>query len=305
LNYAESVLSTPDISASRLRTFLAVADTGSVRAAAARLHVTEPAVSTAIGQLSRQLGAELFTREGRGLRITPAGEVYADYCRTITGLFSEAYAAVSSAEAGPLRIGAVATASEVVLPPVLGTFRRRYPHVDLSLVVAPRDQLFDHLRHHEVDLVIGGRPPHGAGFLLQATRENSLVVVGAPGTSTDLARTTWLMRSRGSGLLAATLGLLDQLELDPPRLTLGTHGAVVASARAGLGITLVHADAVGEDLDRGALVQLDVPGTPLNRPWVVATTRTTVPGCRLFVDHLTDGKVMRDDVFHPGNRPTG
>lgn len=295
----------PDVSASRLRTFLAVADTGSVRAAAARLHVTEPAVSTSIGQLSRQLGVELFAREGRGLRITPAGEVYADYCRTISGLFQEAHAAVMSAEEGPLRIGAVATASEVVLPPVLGTFRRRYPYVALGLTVAPRDQLFDHLRHHEVDLVIGGRPPHGAGFQLRATRENSLVVVGAPETSTDLARTTWLMRGRGSGLLAATEGLLDQLELDPPRLTLGTHGAVVASARAGLGITLLHADAVADDLDRGSLVRLDVPGTPLHRPWVVATTPTTVPSSRLFVDHLTDATVMGPDVFHPVNRPTG
>ena len=87
-----------DISSSRLRTFLTVVRTGSVRAAAAELHVTEPAVSTAIGQLARQLGAELFTREGRGLRITPAGEVYADYCRTINGLFEQAQTAVQSAE---------------------------------------------------------------------------------------------------------------------------------------------------------------------------------------------------------------
>jgi DNA-binding transcriptional LysR family regulator len=288
-----------------MRTFLAVVRTGSVRAAAAELRVTEPAVSTAVGQLSRQLGADLFVREGRGLRITQAGEVFADYCRTITGLYDEARAAVRSAEEGPLRIGAVATASEVVLPPVLGEFRRRHPHVDLSLTVAPRDQLFAHLRHHEVDLVIGGRPPRGSGLRLRATRDNVLVVVGAPGTDHDPARATWLMRGRGSGLLATTVSLLERLGLDPPRLTLGTHGAVVASARAGLGMTLVHADAVADDVERGTLERIDVPTTPMRRPWVVATTRTTVPAARLFLAHLTDTEVMGQAAFHPANRPAG
>ena len=257
----------PDISASRLRTFLAVVRTGSVRAAAAELHVTEPAVSTAIGQLARQLGAELFTREGRGLRITSAGEV--------------------------------------VLPPVLAGFRRRFPHIVLGVTIAPRDELFDHLRHHEVDVVIGGRPPHGSNLRLRASRENTLVVVGAPGVSDDLARTTWLMRGRGSGLLDTTLGLLNRLDLDPPQLTLGTHGAVVASARAGLGITLVHADAVADDLARGSLVTLDVPRTPMRRPWVVASTDSPVPSARLLIAHLTDAAVMGSGVFHPVNRPAG
>ena len=295
----------PDISPARMRTFLAVVSTGSVRAAATELHVTEPAVSTAIGQLGRLLGAELFRREGRGLRVTPAGEVYAGYCRSIVGLSEQAHAAVQSAEEGRLRLGAVATASEVVLPPALGTFRRRHPKVELSLTVAPRDQLFDHLRHHEVDLVLGGRPPHGSGFVLRATRSNSLIVVGAPGVGTDLAQATWLMRSRGSGLRDTTVGLLNRLELDPPQLTLGTHGAVVASVRAGLGITLVHADAVAEDLARGELVQLDVPRTPMERPWVVATARRAPPAAELFIAHLSDRTLMGSSAFHPANRPAG
>ena len=288
-----------------MRTFLAVVDTGSVRAAAVELHVSEPAVSTSLGQLRRVLGVDLVRREGRGLRLTPAGEVYAGYCRTIMGLLDQAYAAVQTAEEGRLRLGAVATASEVVLPPALAEFRRRHPKLELSLTVAPRDQLFDHLRHHEVDLVLGGRPPRGSGFALRATRANTLIVVGAPGVVADLARTTWLMRSHGSGLRDTTLGLLNRLELDPPQLTLGTHGAVVASARSGLGVTLVHADAVADDLARGALVQLDVPRTPMARPWAVATARLAPSTADLFVEHLTDQQVMGTSAFHPVNRSPG
>ncbi|MGY2876078.1 LysR family transcriptional regulator, low CO2-responsive transcriptional regulator [Marmoricola sp. URHA0025 HA25] len=295
----------PEVSPSRMRTFLAVASTGSVRSAAAELHVTEPAVSTSLGQLRKVLGVDLVRREGRGLRLTAAGEVYADYCRTVMGLLEQAYAAVQSAEEGRLRLGAVATASEVVLPPALAAFRELHPRVELSLTVAPRDQLFDHLRHHEVDLVLGGRPPHGAGFALRATRPNTLIVVGAPGVRPDVAHTTWLMRSRGSGLRDTTLGLLNRLELDPPQLTLGTHGAVVASARSGLGITLVHHDAVADDLARGDLVQLDVPRTPMARPWVVATAAVAPSTTELFISHLTDQGVMGPSAFHPVDRPTG
>ena len=89
----------PDVSQSRMRTFLAVADTGSVRAAAASLHVTEPAVSTALGQLRRVLGVDLVRREGRGVRLTAAGEVYAGYCRTIMGLLEQAYALAPTSSA--------------------------------------------------------------------------------------------------------------------------------------------------------------------------------------------------------------
>ncbi|MGH7187170.1 MAG: helix-turn-helix domain-containing protein, partial [Pseudomonadota bacterium] len=60
----------------QLRTFLAVASTGSVRAAAQRLVVTQPAVSAALATLQREVGTALVTREGRGLRLTPSGVAF-------------------------------------------------------------------------------------------------------------------------------------------------------------------------------------------------------------------------------------
>lgn len=291
---------------SRLRTFLAVVRTGSVRAAAAELHVTEPAVSAALTQLSRQLGAELFVRDGRGLRITAAGEVYADYARSVLGMLTEASHAVRSVEHGRLRIGAVATASEVVLPDALGTFGPTYPDLMLEVTVAPRDELFGRLRHREIDLALGGRPPSGSGFALRAVRDNTLVLVAAPSVAATahLGTTQWLLRGLGSGLRQTTLGLFEQLGIDPPTLTLGTHGAVVASARAGLGVTLVHADAVASDLSRGDLAEVPSTVTPMNRPWIVATNERGAPQATLFVQHLLSS-AMGDRAFHPAVRPRG
>ncbi|WP_232784568.1 LysR family transcriptional regulator [Carbonactinospora thermoautotrophica] len=79
--------------AARLRAFVAVAETGSVRAAAQRLVVTESAVSAAIAALTREVGVPLVEREGRGLRLTLSGRTFADYARTILGLHEEALSA--------------------------------------------------------------------------------------------------------------------------------------------------------------------------------------------------------------------
>ena len=289
----------------RMRTFLTVVDHGSVRAAAAVLHVTEPAVSAAVAALDRHLGTSLLAKEGRGVRVTDAGLVYAGYCRRILGLVEESESAVRSADRGRLRIGAVATASENVIPPLLASFHRRYPEVDLTLSVRPRDDLFAELGDHRTDLVIAGRPPRGSGLRSRARRGNRLIVVGAPGTAGDPLTATWLLRGPGSGTRDTTLGLLTQLDASPHVLTLGTHGAVVAAAREGLGVTLVHEDAVRPDLERGVLVQLPVPRTPVDRPWHVATTDSPSPSVELFLAHITSVDDVGGEAFHLLNRPQG
>ena len=288
-----------------MRTFLAVVEQGSVRAAAARLHVTEPAVSTAVAQLERHLGAELLAKEGRGVRVTESGLIYAGYCRRVLGLLEEAAAAVHTAERGRLRIGAVATASENVLPGLLASFHREHPDVELSLSVRPRDDLFAELAHHESDLVLAGRPPRGGGFASRASRPNKLLLVGAPDRTWDPITATWLLRGPGSGIRDTTLALLNQLDAVPPTLTLGTHGAVVAAAREGLGVTLVHEDAVAHALADGTLAQVACRRTPLDRPWHLTITEAPTRSVGLFLQHVTDPERVGGAAFHLHNRPAG
>ncbi|MGY1946517.1 LysR family transcriptional regulator [Nocardia asiatica] len=285
------------VSAARMETFLAVARHGSIRRAAAQLHITEAAVSAAVAHVEKQLGAKLVAKAGRGIALTEAGRVYAEYCRGILGLMNEAQAAVRRAETGRLRIGVVATAGEYVLLRPLASFRRRFPDIELSLSVHPRDALFLELQHHETDLVIAGRPPRDTGLVVRARRPSRLVVVGLP--ELDPLHTTWLLRGRGSGTREATLGLLDRLRIEPPTLTLGSHGAVLAAAREGLGVTLIHSDAISQDLENGVLRVLQVEGTPLDRPWHAVTTRTPTPTTRLFLTHLLDSAEVGSAAFHP------
>jgi LysR family transcriptional regulator, low CO2-responsive transcriptional regulator len=275
----------------RLRAFVAVADAGSVHAAAARLMVTDSAVSAAVAALIREVGVPLLERQGRGLRLTSAGRIYAGHVRTILGLHDEALAAArgdADPEHGRVRVAAVTTAAEHVLPPVLASFRQRHPGVDLALDVGPSDHVWGLLAGWRADLVIAGRPPRSLDVAVRAVRRNSLVVVGAPGTAgaPDALRATWLMREPGSGTRATCEALLAALDADPRTLTLGSNGAVVAGAVAGLGVTLMSRDAVRAPLAAGDLVELAVPHTPMIRPWH-AVTRPRVPAAAgLLVAHL-------------------
>jgi DNA-binding transcriptional LysR family regulator len=290
---------------SRLQTFLAVVELGSVRAASEALHVTPPAVSAAVAALEDDLGTPLLAKAGRGILPTDAGRTFAGYCRTLLGTLEEARSAVQEADRSRLRLGAVATASEVVLPGLLASFARRYPRVQFSLTVLPRDDLFAAARHHEVDLVLAGRPPRGTGLVSRARRPNRLIVVGRPGHPQPAAASTWLLRGPGSGTREAALGLLAEIEAQPPTLTLGTHGACVAAAREGLGLTLVHEDAVQRDLATGDLVTIAVPRTPLDRPWHLVTSRQSTPSASLFVAHVGDPAAVGAEAFHLGHRPSG
>jgi LysR family transcriptional regulator, low CO2-responsive transcriptional regulator len=267
----------------RLTTFLAVYDAGSVRAAAEALVVTPPAISAAVSALEAALGTALFAKSGRGITPTAAGHTFATYARSLVGLLGEAAGAVRDAERGQLRIGAVATASEYVLPPLIAGFVTTYPQVDLSLSVMPRDELFARAQQHEVDLVVAGRPPRGSGLKTRATRENRLIVVGRPGL--DPSSSTWLLTAQGSGTRTTTLELLAALDVTPNQLTLGTSGAAIAGAREGLGVTLVHEQAVANLLAAGALTTYDVSGTPLERPWHLSTSDSPSPTTLLFLMH--------------------
>lgn len=281
----------------RLRAFVALADRGSVRGAAAALVVTESTVSAAVRALADEVGVALLEREGRGVRLTPAGARYADYARRILGLLDEATTAArgeADPEHGHIRLGAVTTAGEHLLPALLASFRARHPHVGVGVDVSPSAAVWAMLRHHELDVVVAGSPPGDLDGRVRARRENTLTVVGAPDAAAgfDPATATWLLREQGSGIRATLTALLAELPGDPPRMVLGSHGATIAAARAGLGVTLVAREGVARLLAEGTLVELAVPGVPIARPWHVVTHPDATASTELLVRHLLEDEEL-------------
>ena len=276
----------------RLRALVELAESGSVRGAAERLVVTESSVSSSVSALSAEVGTPLVTRHGRGVRLTPAGERYAEYARRILGLHAEAVVAAraeADPERGAIRLAAVTTAGEFLIPDMLASFRAKHPGVVLRLEVAPRGLIWPMLARHEADLVVAGRPPDGLfSARVRAVSPNTLVVVGPPDERAgfDPARATWLLREPASGMRATCAALLERLDITPPQMTLGSNGAVIAAAVAGLGVTLVSRQAVRRELDSGALVELPVLGVPLDRPWHVVSQHEPTPSTQLLIEHV-------------------
>jgi DNA-binding transcriptional LysR family regulator len=283
----------------QLRTILVVADAGSVRGASARLRVSQPAVSGAVASLERELGVELVERDGRGLRFTPAGRAFVASVRAGLSLMDRGIREARSIEEpgrGTVRISAVTTAAERMLLPLISDFRHQYPQADVVVQVGNRTSVWEALGAGDADLVVAGRPPPALRARTLGRADNRLVVVGpaaglphaAPLDRTRpklvvLGATTWLLREEGSGTREATDELLDQLGLNPPRMILGSNGAVQQAAIAGLGVALISIDAVAGALAAGWLAIYECRGTPLDRPWhlVASGAHTLTPTARL------------------------
>ncbi|MPY99189.1 MAG: LysR family transcriptional regulator [Actinophytocola sp.] len=299
----------------QLRTFLAVADAGSVHAAAKQLYVTQSAVSASLTALQRSLGTRLIQRDGRGLRLTDAGVVYAGYIRRVLGLLDEASAAAAAEddpERGVLRMAAVTTAGEQILPRLLTSFRNRHPQIGIQLEVGNRERVRALLERREVDLLLGGRTTVRRDVTVLGVRPHELIIV-APGDGYTLAdrsdlvgwadRQTWLLREKGSGTRETTERYLAGLELPsaPHSLTVGSNAAIREAVIAGLGVTLISRDAVLRELADGTLVEVPLPETPLPRDWHLVAHPGTLPAtATALVAHvLMTGEFRRPQQDKP------
>ena len=276
----------------QLRSFLAVVRGGSVTAAADELVVTQPSVSAAVSALSREVGCALTERDGRGIRPTAAGSVFAAYATDVVGLLDEGARAAREAAGHAerrLALAAVTTAAESFVPPLMRAFGTAHPDLRLTLTVGNRERVMDLVLGHRADVAIGGRPPGDDRIVATPIRPNELVLVTAPDDPLargarcrrqELARRVWLLREPGSGTRAVTARFLATASLEPETLKLGSNGAIRQAARAGLGIAYLSRAAVAVELDAGLLACLTVDRPPPERHVVRhALVRRTGPPC--------------------------
>ncbi len=277
------------VTLNQLSSFLAVAREGSVSAAADKLFVTQPSISAAVSALSRELGVDLTERVGRGVGLTAAGDAFRPYAADVLGLIDQGKKAAREAadvSMRSLRIVAVATAAEFVVPSLLRAFTKLHPEINLTLEVANRASLFDRVLEHEVDVAIAGRPPEDERIAGHAFLENTIALIGAPADplSSDkpvrpeeLAKRVWLMREPGSGTRQLVTEYLADHDLRPQTLTLGSNGAIKEAVRLGLGVSLQSRVAVEHELRDGTLSEILVRGGLPRREWYALHSATVPP----------------------------
>jgi LysR family transcriptional regulator, low CO2-responsive transcriptional regulator len=273
------------ITLNQLFTFLAVARTGSVTAAAEQLVVTQPSVSAALSALSRELGVELTEKVGRTIRLTPAGEAYAQYAGAVLGLLDQGQRAASEAAGAAerqVRVAAVTTAAEYLVPRVMQEFHAIHPDVELTLEVGNRERVFQLILDHVADVAVGGSPPSDGRLAGRPFLANEIVLIVAPGDELaerrsvsweDAAERTWLLREEGSGTRALVESLLAEHDVRPSTLTLGSNGAIKHAVRIGLGVSLQSRTAVELELESGLLATAGLRELP-TRHWHVLWSAT-------------------------------
>jgi DNA-binding transcriptional LysR family regulator len=141
----------------RLRMLAAVAEHGSVTAAAKALNYAQPSVSHHLARLEAETGTRLVTRVGRGIRLTPEGQLLARRAAEIIGRVASAeaeLAALAGLRAGRVRVAAFQSALGVWVPPAAAAVRREHPGVDLQLTEAHPTVALQLLRDGKIDVAI-------------------------------------------------------------------------------------------------------------------------------------------------------
>ncbi|WP_125614905.1 LysR family transcriptional regulator [Specibacter cremeus] len=146
-----------NVSLRQLEYLIAAAETGSVTAAAARVYLSQSAVSTALTDLEEALGVQIFIRHPRGLSLTNVGQqVLTDARRLVAGVEDLRNSARESSESlsGKLVVGCYSTLAPILLPGIIADFTENHPAVDLSFIEGSHTQMEERLRDGSLDLAI-------------------------------------------------------------------------------------------------------------------------------------------------------
>lgn len=292
----------------QLECFLAVVEAGSFHGAAARLFITQSAVSQALKALEAELGEALLVRPAAGragqLRLSAAGQLLLPIARDILRRFAEGRQAIVELRgllSGRLAIGAVDVAAVYHLPDPLRAFKRAHPALAISVRVDGSRALTAALREGSLDLafVLASETPPGLDG--RHFREDPLAVVapaellaglGPRPTPTAIAALGWISyprRSVSRGLIeaafaAAGLPYPVLMEIDRPE-------AILQLVRAGLGLALLPEQLLAESAAAAELARPVLPGLSASRPIRVLhrPELELAPAARAFLAALAPG----------------
>lgn len=255
---------------------MAVADHGSLSAAARALGMAQPNASRSVARLERRLGLRLLHRSTGGSTLTPGGVLVVEWSRTLLGAADDLVrnaTTLSQEGSGALTVTASQTIAEQLLPGWLAALRATSPAVRVDVHVANTTTVLSELHSGEADLgFIEGPIPRGSAHVT-TVGEDELVLVVAPThpwarrrrpiSPADLQDGSLITREPGSG----TRRVLDEALGTPvrPHLELGSNAAVRVAVLSGAGPAVLSRLAVKDALAAGTLVEIHLDGLDLHR----------------------------------------
>lgn len=256
----------------QLRYFLAVTRHGSFTKAAEEEGVAQPSLSQQILRLEKELGAPLFERSGRKIRLTPCGEALLPYARQLLEEIEDAQSAVRrliDRPCGPLRVGCIPTVTPYLLAPLLPGFKLAFPEIELRLHEDITAHLLNSLLDGELDLAIVSLPVRNPDLICaELFREPILVAVppdhrlarSSPVKVAELKHERLLVLHEGHCFRDNSLTICRRARFQPQVVFEGDQlNTLLSLVASGYGISLIPASAAR--LDSGCVfLPLQPPG---------------------------------------------
>ncbi len=273
------------ITLKQLRALNAVVHEHTILAAADRLNLTGPAVHNQLKSLEDTIGCTLIARSGPTKNTpTPQGQALLNAYEETQASLERALRQIRALDAGrqgSVVFGVVSTA-KYFAPRIVAQLRDHLPDVEINLKVGNRKETVAALVRGEFDLCIMGRPPRQPLTDATPLASHPHIIIAAADhplaksaqvTRADLMKEVWVMREEGSGTRILTTRFLDDIgqgqEVEMVEMT--SNETIKQAVKNGLGVALISAHTVAEELSFGRLVSLPLPGLPIVRQWYVLT----------------------------------
>ncbi|MEV6602308.1 LysR family transcriptional regulator [Actinoplanes sp. NPDC051346] len=244
----------------QLEYFVAVAEEANFTRAAARVHITQSGVSAQIRQFEKELGADLFDRSSRMVRLTAAGAAALPHARTALAAAASVRQAIDQVTGlvrGRLRLGMLVGCTAKPLFAALAGFHRAYPRIEIALTEGDSDLLIDGVRAGNLDLALVGAAGELPGELASLTvASESLVALVPPGHALAATDETTVRRLGAYPLVCLPPGTGIRDALDQACTARGVRanvafqatapGAVIDLAARGLGVAVLNASTAAD-----------------------------------------------------------
>lgn len=218
--------------------FQTIAEIGHMGRAAVKLGRTQPALTKSVRRLEADIGADLFERSGRGLRLTAVGEALLARTRQLRNTVDMTVRAVrdvARGDIGHVRLGSAATPAEYLLPSLVGRLLEEAPKVTIELTIGINDVLRGLLSTGRLDLVIGPLPENNSVFMSLPVMEDKVVVVARKGhplagrsaSLKDMAAHCWVLPGPSAAMRLWLERVFTTHGFEPPKVQIETNTMIV------------------------------------------------------------------------------
>lgn len=302
----------------KLAIYCKVIELKSFTRAAEAMFLSQPTISEHIRALEQEIGQRLINRLGRStsspganggreIKTSEAGKILYAYARKMLHLQQEVLdnlGQYSGSLAGRLAIGAGTIPGAYILPQKIGAFKKDYPDITIALRIAGSRTIANEILSGELEMGVLGAQWRENGLTWQEIFSDELILAVTADhpwasqrqiTVQQLTAEPFIMRDHSSGTRLAVGRILEQHGLNPAQLNvvaeIGSTEAIRQSIKAAIGISILSAQAVKDDIAHGSLVAVAIDGVRMIRPFYMVTRKnqSLSPLCAAFIQTLTEG----------------